>query len=304
MDSIIETPTEKPAKKPVLTIITVCYNEKNVERTCESIIGQTFQDFEWVVIDGGSGPETLAILEKYKKRLDIFISEKDKGVYDAMNKGIGLAGGIWLNFMNAGDTFFDNSVLEKIFLKNIVQGRTGGLNTSSSCPGKVYSDYNGTDVLYGTSRSILEDGTFTLQKLPKDGKLNHAFWQSNCLNHQACFFKKELFEKFGPYNEKYKIRADFEKMLLFLKRGCKFRSLKSPVSNFYMDGISSKNTELLEAETDEIMAEYFPLEYKTIRTIKFLGKIPVARIKERRDHKNRRLVFLKKTLLEWKTRGK
>lgn len=285
MNSKIETPTKRPPRKPVLTIITVCYNEKNVERTCKSITEQSFRDFEWIVIDGGSNPETLEILEKYKNRINVFVSEKDNGVYNAMNKGIERASGIWLNFMNAGDTFYNDKVLKKVF----------GRNTRGH---ESFKDF-GTDVLYGTSKSISEDGTFIFQKFPKNYKLNHTFWQSNCLNHQAMFFKKELFEKFGPYNEKYKIRADFEKMLLFLKRGCKFTDLKTPVSNFYTDGISCKNTELLQAETDEIMAEYFPMEYKTVHTIKFLGKIPIARIKERRDHKNRRLVFLKKTLFEW-----
>lgn len=285
---MIETPTKRQTKKPVLSIITVCYNEKNVERTCKSIAEQTFQNFEWIVIDGGSNPETLKILEKYKNRIHVFVSEKDTGVYNAMNKGIERSSGAWLNFMNAGDTFSDNKVLEEIF-----KGAANNLKDKNG-----FKDFF-ADVLYGRSTSYNEDGTSILQKFPTGCKLNHTFWQSNCLNHQACFFKKELFEKYGPYDEKYKIRADFEKMLRFLKNGCKFLDLKILVSNFYTDGMSSKNKEVLLSETDEIMAEYFPLEYKTVHTIKFLGKIPVARIKERRDGKKRRLVFLKRTLLEW-----
>ncbi len=279
-------------QKPILSIITVCYNEKNLKRTCESIVGQTFQDFEWLVIDGGSDQETLSILEKYKSRMNVFISEKDTGVYNAMNKGIERASGVWLNFMNAGDTFFNNTTLEKIFTEAVKNDSVGDCS---------FNDFS-ADILYGISKVCNGNHTSFLQKFPKENRLNHTFWQSNCINHQACFFKKELFEKFGPYNEKYKIRADFEKMLCFLKNGCKFGRLESIVSNFYTDGISSKNTKLLQAETDEIMAEYYPLEYKTIRTIKFLGKIPVARIKERRDGKNRRLVFLKMTLFEWKNK--
>lgn len=74
-----------------LSIITICLNEPNVEKTCESIVKQTWRDFEWIVIDGGSNADTLAIFEKYKGRIDKFISEPDEGIYDACNKGIKLA---------------------------------------------------------------------------------------------------------------------------------------------------------------------------------------------------------------------
>ena len=96
-----------------LSIITICYNEPNIEKTCESIINQTWQDFEWIVIDGGSTDGTLEILNKYKTRINKLISEPDKGIYNALNKGIKFAKGEWLNFMNGGDRFCDNLVLEK-----------------------------------------------------------------------------------------------------------------------------------------------------------------------------------------------
>ena len=90
---------------PALTIITVCRNEPNIERTCESIVSQTWQDFEWIVVDGASTDGTLDILEKYKDRIDVFVSEPDTGIFNAMNKGIRLAHGEFLNFMNGGDEF-------------------------------------------------------------------------------------------------------------------------------------------------------------------------------------------------------
>ena len=99
-----------------LSIITICYNIKDeIERTCKSIVGQTWQDFEWIVVDGGSTDGTLEVLKKYSDRIDILISEKDSGIYNAMNKGIKLANGEWLNFMNGGDNFASNDVLEKVF---------------------------------------------------------------------------------------------------------------------------------------------------------------------------------------------
>ena len=94
-----------------LSIVTVCYNEKDIGRTCESIVSQSCQDFEWIVVDGGSTDGSLEVIKHYKERIDILISEPDNGIYDAMNKGIRLAKGKWINFMNGGDTFADNCIV-------------------------------------------------------------------------------------------------------------------------------------------------------------------------------------------------
>lgn len=112
-----------------LSVITICYNEKNIRKTCESIVGQSWQDFEWIVVDGGSTDGTLDVLNEYRDRIDVLISEPDNGIYNAMNKGIARARGEWLNFMNGGDAFCDKTVLEQVF--------GGG------------SSRDGADVLYG-----------------------------------------------------------------------------------------------------------------------------------------------------------
>ncbi|MDR0678536.1 MAG: glycosyltransferase, partial [Holosporaceae bacterium] len=83
----------------LLSVITICYNQPDIEETCESIVAQTFQDFEWIVIDGGSTDGTLKKLRKYKNRINVFVSEKDEGRYHAMNKGIRYAKGKYLNFL-------------------------------------------------------------------------------------------------------------------------------------------------------------------------------------------------------------
>jgi glycosyltransferase involved in cell wall biosynthesis len=150
------------AKK--LSIITVCRNIKDtIQRTCESIINQTWQDFEWIVVDGGSTDGTVEILKRYKDRIDILISEPDNGIYNAMNKGIKIATGEYLNFMNGGDSFYDNGVLEKVF-KN-----------------KEYS----ADILYGWQYFKVENNfrKFT-EQLTKE-KLC-----STGIGHQAEFIKK------------------------------------------------------------------------------------------------------------------
>ena len=102
-----------------LSIITICYNEPNLEETCKSIVNQTWQDFEWIVVDGGSNEETQKIWDKYKYRIDKFISEPDNGRYNAMNKGIAQAHGEFLNFMNSGDFFYNNLFIRKRMLFEI-----------------------------------------------------------------------------------------------------------------------------------------------------------------------------------------
>ena len=101
-------------KNPIVSVITVCYNEKKIENTCKSIINQTFEDYEWIVVDGGSNDDTVDIFKKYKKNMSYFGSDKDSGIYNAMNKGIKIAKGEWIIFMNGGDCFYQKNSLSKI----------------------------------------------------------------------------------------------------------------------------------------------------------------------------------------------
>lgn len=117
-----------------LSIVTVCYNEKDIGRTCESIVSQSCQDFEWIVVDGGSTDGSLEVIKHYKERIDILISEPDNGIYDAMNKGIRLAKGKWINFMNGGDTFADNGIVgDFCVLPEIPRPQTSSMAISTGC---------------------------------------------------------------------------------------------------------------------------------------------------------------------------
>ena len=202
--------------QPLLSIITICYNEKQIERTCKSIVEQTWQDFEWIVVDGGSTDGTLDILKKYKDRIDILISEPDKGIYNAQNKGIKLAHGQYLNFMNGGDAFFNSTVLEKVF-KDKTQT---------------------ADVLYG--KCCAADGVrYLVVDYPK--KLDVTYWLNHTLNHQSSFIKKELFDRYGLYDETYKIVADKEKFVLFFQKRCFFEYVPEIIAFYDLTGLSARN---------------------------------------------------------------
>lgn len=103
-------------KNHKITVVTVCYNAVNeIEKTIRSVLSQTYPDKEYIVIDGGSTDGTVDIIRKYADRIDYWISEPDGGIYEGMTKGIEHATGDYINFMNAGDLFFDNHVLDEVF---------------------------------------------------------------------------------------------------------------------------------------------------------------------------------------------
>ena len=223
-------------KKSTLSIITICYNIKDeIERTCESIVNQTWQDFEWIVVDGGSTDGTVEVLKKYQDRMAVFISEKDKGVYNAMNKGIVHAQGEWLNFMNGGDCYINHDVLEKVFGSK---------------------SYN-ADVLYGWTYMAKSK---VWRKYPE--KLTMTWLCSNPLGHQAMFIQKQCFDRYGLYDETFKIAADHERNVCFLYNGQQFEYLPFGVSFFAEDGISSVGNRLpiLINEWSEIYHRYYTEE--------------------------------------------
>lgn len=153
-----------------ISVITVCYNCKNeIERTLKSVISQNFQGMEYIIIDGGSTDGTLDLIKKYEKNIDIIISEKDSGIYDAMNKGIQRSNGEWIVCMNAGDEFAAPDILRKVF--------SNPLPPDASF---IYSDYlkknhHGVITSYHTDRHKGE------------------------VFHQSAIYKKKLHEQYGYY---------------------------------------------------------------------------------------------------------
>lgn len=227
-------------KKYKLSIITICKNEPNVEKTCQSIVNQSFQDFEWIVIDGGSNKETQDIFEKYKYRINKFISEKDKGIYNAYNKGVKLASGEYISLLNAGDAYYSPDVLEKVFKDN----------------------NHKEDILYGEQQEVNSNNPKQCRLSHQPEKITKNFMITTTVLTPASFIKKSLFDKYGLFNENYKVVSDYEQFVIFFKNDASFKHLDIIVSKFDTNGISSskKYEELHQKERNEVMNKYFSQE--------------------------------------------
>ena len=233
-----------------VSVITVCYNAEGVEDTCRSVAAQNFDDFEWIVIDGGSKSEILEIFSQYKDKIAYFVSEKDSGIYNAMNKGISKAKGEYLIFMNAGDAFYKETSL-----------------------GDVFSQPHDADVIYGDIEfNYIEWKKIFRSRIVKD----KYFFINNTLCHQATFIKKTVFDRFGLYDESYKIVADFEKFTNLAVNGGFFEYVPVIVSSFRVGGLSS-DIERKQPEIRRVYQKYYTDEelekYKSHHRNKILQKI-------------------------------
>ena len=212
------------------SIITINYNNRDgLNDTIKSIISQSYTDYEYIVIDGGSTDNSIDIIKKYEKHISYWVSEKDNGVYHAMNKGVAQAHGTYLIFMNSGDCFYDTNVLYTVaqYQEDIICG-------------KVFKGE-------ATIPSGHKKSTITLVDLMRGS-----------LPHQAMFIKKSLLVKY-PYDEKYKILSDWKfciQALIF--DNCTFRNSEIIVANYDISGISTNSNGLLAKERELILNELFP----------------------------------------------
>ena len=222
-----------------ISIITVCYNEPNLEATCESVVAQTEQNFEWIVIDGGSDEKTQRIWQKYRHRINKFVSEKDSGIYNAMNKGIRLATGEYLLFLNAGDALEDPEVINNVLKMKLDR-----------------------EIVYGDIRFVGRGDGKRVQSYPDF--IERSYWSGYTICHNASFIKKSLFDKFGLYDETLRIAADWKKWLeFFLLRKCSYKHISVTVTRFDENGISSdpKMRWLLMKERDIILEDFNFVKY-------------------------------------------
>ena len=182
-----------------ISIITVVYNnKKTIQDTIKSVLSQDYKNIEYIIIDGGSTDGTLDIINKYKKRIRKIISEKDHGIYDAMNKGIKLATGSIIGILNSDDIYFDNTIISNV------------INISKKKP---------IDCLYGDLIYISKTKPNKIIRNWESSRfIKNSFLKGFHPPHPTFFVKKELFTKYGLYDTNFKISADFELMLRFLEK--------------------------------------------------------------------------------------
>jgi glycosyltransferase involved in cell wall biosynthesis len=221
---------------PEISIITVCLNDKiGLERTIQSVLAQNFTDIEFFIIDGGSSDGSLDVLKKYSNRITNWVSEKDNGIYDAMNKGISKSRGRYCLFLNAGDYLAEENVLEEFYK----WGRK-------------------EDIVYGDMILKTKDNKETLMKSPDSVSIRRMLVDT--IWHPVSFIKRTLFENYGPYNLQFKIVADYEFFVrTIIKEEVTTFHIPKVIAVFDDSGISSNmnNRDALIKERNQVQDLYF-----------------------------------------------
>ena len=245
----------------LISIITINYNDKKgLEKTIKSVVNQSYTDFEYIVIDGGSEDGSKDVIAQFQDKIDYSISEKDNGVYNAMNKGIRNAKGQYLLFLNSGDEFYSSTVLEE--------------NN-----GSIHSE----DLVYFDIIQVFKDRK---QEHKFPSKLNFNTFHKGTIGHPTTFIKKELFDKIGLYDEDLRIVSDWKFFTLaIVKFNCSYKKVDAFLSNFYMDGMSTINQDSTNNERKKVLdecfsenlrlneLEHFVHDLKKSRLIKLLNRL-------------------------------
>lgn len=234
-------------KKPFLSIITINYNNKiGLEKTLKSVLCQSFQNFEYIIIDGGSTDGSREYLNIHADSLYYWVSERDNGLYNAMNKGIKVANGEYFLFLNSGDFLSTDTALEDF------------ITHEGFCGDIIYGDYK------------FEQGF----KIYPDHLTPLHFIRST-LPHQSTFFKGDIFNQVGFYNEKYNIVADREFYIrCFLCNKFVFTHIQYPLTFFDLSGISSNQLfiELQTSENEKMFQDHYGIFYEDYKNMNNLQR--------------------------------
>lgn len=224
------------AGQPILSVITIVYNNVNdIERTILSVIGQNYQNIEYIVVDGLSTDGTLAVINKYEGRIACIISEKDEGIYDAMNKGLAAAKGDYVVFMNSGDEFFDPETVAAVF-----------------------ASADDADIYYGETEMIDAHGQSLGQRRHKaPEKFNwRSFRYGMSVSHQAIYIKRALTE---PYDRQYQLSADIDWILRIVKKAKTIVNVNRYVAKYLVGGMSKTRHRQSLIERFRIMTKHYGL---------------------------------------------
>lgn len=223
---------------PKFSVITVCYNaQATLEDTIQSVIAQTYHHVEYIIVDGASKDRTLSIINRYRDRITTVVSEPDKGLYDAMNKGLRLATGDYVCFLNAGDSFHEDDTLQQM---------VHTLRELTELP----------DVLYGETALVDAEGHFVrMRRLQAPEHLTwHSFRQGMLVCHQAFFAKRTLAE---PYDLRYRFSADFDWCIRIMKKSKVLHNTHLTLIDYLEEGMTTRNHKASLHERFRIMTKHY-----------------------------------------------
>ncbi len=240
---------------PLCSIITVVYNaEELVERTLKSVAEQSLQELEHWIIDGASTDATLQVVERFRHSRMHVVSERDAGIYDAMNKGLMKATGTFVIFLNAGDEFYDAHVLERALNHN-----------------------RHADFIYGET-AVVDGGGSILgdRRLKPPAALTWKSLQRGmCVSHQSIFMRREMAE---PYDLRYRISGDIDWTIRMLRKSSSIVNAKSYISKFLEGGVSTSSRNQGLRERFQIMRKHYGLLSTLINHVVILLRYPVHRL--------------------------
>lgn len=262
-------------EKVTFSIITVCFNAiDTIEATIESVLSQSYDCYEYIIVDGASVDGTRDRIERYASgdsRIK-FLSEQDDGLYYAMNKGIAMSSGEYLEFLNAGDSFVDSKVLEKV-AEHIAEGNA--------------------DIYYGNIIYKYPDGHMSQRLYPQWCSWNIYYLLGDCINHQSIFAHRRCFADDKCFDVSYKICADREWMIRMKKGGTRFRAIGELICYYSLceDSQSISNEKVLWNEIKVMTKKHYPYGYFVYRIIDGIRNSKHLSVMM---HKLYEMVFLKK----------
>jgi glycosyltransferase involved in cell wall biosynthesis len=234
-----------------ISVVTVCFNEseEKIKHTFDSILNQNYDSVEFIVVDGGSNENTLDALQAWSPKIDHFISEPDKGIFDAMNKGVKIATGEWVCFMNVGDSFYNNEALTNL----------------------VRLDHSNSDILYGD----VYKADFGLINSPD--KLNSYIFYDSGICHQAMLARKSVFERIGDFDLNTKLYGDSDWVMRAFSSNVSFYHIPEIVCFYEGGGVTSDHT-IFKEERQNYLEKYFNPKQRIIYKIRAITQRILNRI--------------------------
>lgn len=221
----------------LFTVITVTYNAQHtVLRTLKSVQEQTYSNIEHIIVDGNSTDGTIALIEQHQSESTQWISEKDNGIYDAMNKATAMAKGQYICYLNAGDTFYKKNTVEKLI--------------------SVSQQYQQPDILYGETVIVDNEGTILHNRRLKAPERLHwkSFKQGMLVCHQAFIIKRSLFE---PYDTTYRYSSDVDWCIRLMKESKSIANTHQILIKYLNEGVTTANRKASLKERYHIMAKHY-----------------------------------------------